>query len=287
MSIHDTIYRADNFMSDRIVYKPSPLYLRNLIDLEMQCFPDEPMNEEAFSTIIGNEFWISLSGSRLNGYGYLKVTPELAWIARVGVANEHRNKGIGARLMEAMLRRCQELPRNNVILYVQQDNPAAIHLYRKFNFNNAEESFQYIVEKNWFDRHRDCIKEQELKVSPIVDVPEQMMPVFSDQWYTLADLHDPPKTHVFVFLHNTLGSIGWCRLNPEFPGCFPFELDSPSTMLSSALRALEPYLSRNHTILKLTFADPMVARACTALGFRLNYRLYKMIRTSPDNPVEL
>lgn len=273
-------------MSYRIVYKPSRLYLRDLIHLETQCFPDEQMDKMAFSGIIDNEFWVSLSGSRVNGYGYLKITPELAWIVRVGVANKQRNKGIGAQLMDAMLKRCEELERNNIILYVRQDNPAAIHLYRKFDFDVAEESFQYIIEKDWFDGHRDCMNEQELTVSPVVDVPEQMMPVFTDQWSNLADLHDPPRTHVFVFLHETLGSIGYCRLNPEFPGCFPFELRSPSIVLSPALGALEPYLSKNHSILKLTLSDPMVANACGALGFRLNYRLYKMIRISTVTPVE-
>jgi hypothetical protein len=71
--------------------------------------------------------------------------------------------------------------------------------------------------------------------------------------------------------------MGYTRLNPGFPGCFPLELSSPAKHLPGAIAALEPYLSKQHTILKLTFADAAIAQACDALGFKLNYRLYKMI----------
>lgn len=273
-------------MSDRIVYQPSSKYIKDLITLEIQCFPDEPLDEEAFSSMITNEFWIALNEDNLIGYGYLKVKPELAWIARIGVAPRERSRGIGARLMDMMLRRCEEIPRETIILYVQQDNPAAIHLYRKFNFDITEESFQYIVESAWIHVQRDSGMEQQLKVSPITEVPLRIRPVFSGQWSNLAELHDPPKTYVFVFIHETIGTIGYCRLSPEFPGCFPFELQSPSTMLASVLGALEPYLSRNYPILKLTFADPGIAHACDTLDFRLNYRLYMMTRKLQNSPVD-
>ena len=178
--------------------------------------------------------------------------------------------------IKAMLKHCLKIPRHTVILYVQQDNPAVFHLYKKHGFRISEESYQYIVPiDKVFDGQysKDWIS---LNAIPVSDVPQQIIPDFPEQWSNLAEKHDPPKTYVLIFCLEGKQQIGYCRLNPEFPGCFPFVLSSPSTQIMSALAVLKPYLSKQHQILKLTFASSEMAQACNIYSFSLNYRLYKM-----------
>jgi ribosomal protein S18 acetylase RimI-like enzyme len=261
----------------QIVYRPSSLSFEEFHDIDIECFPGEPLGSDSFDSCVQSDFWAAMIEERCVGYGYLKVTPELAWIARIGVRATERNQGIGARLMEVMLEYCRSIPRHTVILYVQQDNPAAIHLYEKHGFSVADESYQYIVpvarlrEDGRFD---DCLT---LDAIPVSEMAPELQPTFPTQWSDLAGQHDPPGVHVLVFRRDDGQPVGYCRLCPGFPGCFPFELSSPDEHLAGAIKALEPCLSPDHSILKLTFASAAVAQACDALELELNYRLYKMI----------
>jgi ribosomal protein S18 acetylase RimI-like enzyme len=263
-------------VSINIVYQPSDLRFDEFHNVDEQCFPEEPISSESFISLMQSYFWAALSDERLVGYSYLKITPELAWVARVGVVATERNRGIGTKLMDAMLKHCLEIPRHTAMLYVRQDNPAAIHLYKKHGFRISEESYQYIVPIDQALDEQYPKDWKSLDAIPVTEVPQQLRPAFPEQWSHLTKWHDPPKTYVLVFCLEGKRQIGYCRLNPDFPGCFPFELSSPAEQLPGALAGLEPYLSKQHRILKLTFASPEVAQACNALGFKLNYRLYKM-----------
>lgn len=258
------------------MYRPSNLRFEDFRNLDEECFPEEPISSEAFNSFAQSDFWAALSDERLVGYSYLKMTPELAWIARLGVLAAERNKGIGTRLMQAMLKHCLEIPRQTVILYVLRNNPPAIHLYEKHGFRISEESYQYIVPTDQALEEQDATNSISLDAIPITEIPRQLKPTFPAQWSDLAEQHNPPKTYVLVFCLDGKRPIGYCRLNPDFPGCFPFELSSPSEQLMSALAGLKPYLSKELQILKLAFASPAMAQACDALGLKLNYRLYKM-----------
>jgi hypothetical protein len=48
--------------------------------------------------------------------------------------------------------------------------------------------------------------------------------------------------------------------------------------LVGALRSLEGCLLPDREILRMTFADDSLAAECDLLGFRLNYRLFRIIR---------
>jgi hypothetical protein len=178
--------------------------------------------------------------------------------------------------MDAMLQYVVRIPRRTVILYVRQDNPAATHLYEKYGFTVSEETYQYIVPTDRIPDQGRGGDSFSVEVVPVTEVPPHSRPAFSAQWSQIAKLHDPPKTYVLLFVIEGKQQIGYCRLSPGFPGCFPFELSSPREQLPGALAALKPYLSTEHKILKLTFASAEMAQACDALAFELNYCLYKM-----------
>ena len=58
--------------------------------------------------------------------------PEL-WINEIGVAVTHRRKGLGRRLIEALLRRGTELGCASAWVITDRDNPAAEALYRSLD----------------------------------------------------------------------------------------------------------------------------------------------------------
>ena len=263
-------------------FQPVNLCFEEFHKLDKQCFPDEPMSSESFNRCVKSGFWVVFCERQLIGYSHIDLTPDLAWIARVAVGPNYRNRGIGNMLMEAMLKYCRKVNRTTVILYVQQDNPAALHLYEKHGFQISAESFQYIVPIF------DFIEEQESDVGirfdalPISEISEALRPEFPLQWSNLSESHNPPKTYVLVFRVADNQQVGYCRLVPDFPGCFPFELSSSNKYLPIALTKLKPFLSKQNKILKLTFSNPMIAQACDTFGFKLNYRLYKMTATIKD-----
>lgn len=111
----------------------------------------------------------------------------------------------------------------------------------------------------------------------MIDVPERLRPTFPPQWSDLVARHSPPDSYTLLFrVEGSERSIGYCRLSPDFPGCFPFVLAVPGGNLAAALVALGPYLLPQHRILRLTLAGAEIAQACDDLGFSLNYRLFKM-----------
>lgn len=260
-------------------FQPVTLCFEEFHKLDKQCFPDEPMNNESFDRCVKSGFWAVFCERQLIGYSHIDLTPDLAWIARVAVVPSYRNRGIGNMIMEAMLKYCRKVNRTTIILYVQQDNPAAVHLYEKHGFQVSEESFQYIIPIHDFIEERKSDIAIQFDVLPIPEVSKAFRPEFPLQWSNLSELHNPPKAYVLVFRVPDNQQVGYCRLVPDFPGCFPFELSSPEEYLSIALIRLKSFLSKQYEILKLTFANPKIAQVCDSLGFKLNYRLYKMTAT--------
>lgn len=260
-------------------FQPVNLCFDEFHKLDKQCFPDEPMSSESFNRCVKSGFWTVFCERQLIGYSHINLTRDLAWIARIAVVINYRNRGIGNMLMETMLKYCRKVNRTTIILYVQQDNSAAVHLYEKHGFRISEESFQYIIPIHDFIEERKSDLGIRFDVLPISEVSEALRPEFPLQWSNLSESHNPPKMYVLVFRVADNQQVGYCRLVPTFPGCFPFELSSPKRYLSIALIRLKPFLSKQYEILKLTFANPKIARVCDSLGFKLNYRLYKMSAT--------
>ena len=118
-----------------------------------------------------------------------------------------------------------------------------------------------------------------LSITSINTVPPTQMPLLSSQWVDIAAFHNPPHQYVLIFQDAEGKSIGYCRLSPGFPGCFPFVIADPSKYLLIALKALKPYLLPEKESSKLTIDDSKVAQVCAEYQFRLNYKLHKMVRT--------
>jgi GNAT superfamily N-acetyltransferase len=284
-----------------IKYRPEKLDYETFARVDGPCFPDEPIESARFTEMLTQDFWAAFDDQGFIGFGYVVLKPAFAWIARVGVGPGRRGRGVGTRLMETMLEHCRKHGRSRVILYVMQDNAAAIRLYHKFGFSERETTYQYVVPiRKFLDSCRrppsgaaETSGPAEASGSsqaagpaetfgpvtavPINEADPEALPSFPEEWADIASMHDPPKNHVLIFMTDKAETTGFCRLSPEFPGCFPFVVDgSPVNRLARILCSLERYLNPGKEILKLTFPDGTLADECERLGFKLNYKLFKM-----------
>jgi ribosomal protein S18 acetylase RimI-like enzyme len=265
--------------SIRLEYKPKTLKFSAFSQVDTECFPDEPLDEASFFAFLGQDFWAALDNDHFVGYCSVQRKPDFAWLRRIGVDQTYRKQGIGRQLMQAAVDHSRKVGLPEMILYVQHDNRPAMHLYESFAFQRAEITFQYEYEIAQLYGIQLNLSQQQLMVIPINEVPISQLPAFSRQWSDIAAIHNPPYQHVLVFHDGNGNGIGYCRLTPSFPGCFPFVINKPGNYLLNALRGLRPYLNPEKVNLKLTIDDPTIAQLCESFGFQLNYTMYKMIRS--------
>lgn len=254
------------------VYQPQDLTYHEFMRVSNACFENEPVSEREFSSMKASDFWGVFAGEALVGFGFLKFQDDLAWIAKVAVAEAHRRQGIGRRLMELMIERAREEGKNQCILYVEQDNNGAIELYRSFGFSPAETTYQFVVPAARLVLRPEGIPTVTAKM--VTEIDEHELPEFKMQWMNLPESHNPPRTYVLVFFNADGHQVGYCRLSPQFPGSFPFVIEEPSKYLLPALLSIRPLLEKD--TLRLTFTGGDIAKACGELGYELNYTLYKM-----------
>jgi ribosomal-protein-alanine N-acetyltransferase len=267
-------------LTGRIVYRPGALDYGAFSKIEPDCFPDEPLDTRAFAEALKQDFWAVFDGEEFAGYGCVVLKQEFAWITRIGVGARWRRRGIGRSLMETMIGHCRKHGHKRVLLYVLQDNSPAIRLYREFDFRERETSYQYVVPIRRFLNSGRQSEGGPMNAVPIDKVNAGDLPAFPDQWADIASMHHPPENYVLIFRTGERHAAGYCRLSPGFPGCFPFVIESPGTgRLAGILGSLEQYLNKEEEILKLTFPGHALAEACEQLGFRLNYRLFRMERS--------
>ena len=104
--------------------------------LERACFPRDAYDPLTLLLLViwpGNVALRATNGERLVGFvvGDEPWGDWAAWIVTLGVAPQHRRRGIGARL----LTECEaHLKRPSLRLMVREGNAAAITLYRKLGY---------------------------------------------------------------------------------------------------------------------------------------------------------
>ncbi|MBN1944639.1 MAG: GNAT family N-acetyltransferase [Bradymonadales bacterium] len=262
-------------MDMRIEYRPPSLSYNRFYEVEVQCFPDEPLGPEEFAGVLARDFWAAYDSESLVGYSYLICKPEVTWLARLGVATSHRKRGIATRLLETMIAYCRSNGPADMMLYTQSTNRPALRLYERFDFKPIDGAYQFVLSD---PQERLSTEEGRIQAIPVVEIPRPEWPPLPREWGDLAETHSPPKRYVLLFRDRGGKTLGYCRLDPGFPGCFPLVLERPLENLASALEALHPYLRPEKDILKLTFSSDELADACRALGLGLNYNLVKMLR---------
>ncbi|MDP9497982.1 MAG: ribosomal protein S18-alanine N-acetyltransferase [Actinomycetota bacterium] len=120
--------------------------------VERALFPDEPWTERTFWSELGQlgsrHYLVALEaddraddaaadrlcGERLVGYAGLCDFPDEAWVQTLAVAPEAQGRGLGDRLLTALLDEAARRRAPAVSLEVRADNRAAQRLYERHGF---------------------------------------------------------------------------------------------------------------------------------------------------------
>jgi len=257
----------------KIHRNPQGLSFQEFHELDSHCFPKEPVQPDTFRRYMEDDLWAAWMGNELVGYCNLIHKPEIAWLARIGVRRDCRGLGIGRNLMKTAISRCRQLGYSAVILYVKKDNAPALALYRSLGFMIEETAWQYILHQ---PSSMTASADSSVTAVPLPDVEVAARPEFPPDWSDIDSMHRPPQQHVLVFQDSSGATLGYCRLSPDFPGCFPFRLADPERHLLPALRSMNGLLNPAKDHLKLTINAEPVSRACSRMNMELNYTLYRM-----------
>jgi GNAT superfamily N-acetyltransferase len=257
----------------RIEYKPAMLWGEAVRIIDAECFPDEPRDVHALAEAMQQDFWVAWDGDAVAGFAHVLRKPDVSWLSRIGTATAYRGRGVATALMQAVLAHCRQIGLPETVLYARPDNAVAIRLYERFGFRAVESTYQFVLPNpREFLLSVDAAR---IVAIPIDEVPESSLPRFRREWANIADMHQPPDNYVLIF-REAAATIGYCRLNPQFPGCFPFVVDQPSQRLMPALRSIREYLQPDKSILKVTVWDSGAAEVCRRAGLELHYELVKM-----------
>lgn len=269
-------------MTTSLRYQPGKLSFAEFHKLDMECFPQEPALQDEFEKIVQQDFWAAYDETGLVGFCHTNRTPDQYWISRLCVECSHRRQGIGSQLLQVAIDHARKAGMPGLLLYVQSDNLAAIQLYQRHGFETKGSAYQFLLA----DPHRilNLPTTRKITAVPLVEVEPSVWPTFPKEWQDIARLHKPPEQYVLLFRDPGGKTTGYCRFDPNFPGCFPFILEEPSLNLVLVLRALQEYTIPGKEALKLTFSSEELAETCRQLGFILNYQLFKMVRSGdiPD-----
>jgi ribosomal-protein-alanine N-acetyltransferase len=112
--------------------------LAELAELELEGVDVDPWTPEMFWSELAagpsRYYLTAVVAGRIVGYAGLAVTDEEAYIQTVGVCPSERGRGLGARLMIALLREARRRGARSCGLEVRTENQAARALYARLGF---------------------------------------------------------------------------------------------------------------------------------------------------------
>lgn len=107
--------------------------------LEKKCF-SRPWSREVLEAEMLNRgavFFVAYEQSSLQGYIGMHAVMDEGYIANVAVEEDVRRQGVASRLMEALLRYCEEHKLGFVTLEARESNAPAISFYMKNGFRQV------------------------------------------------------------------------------------------------------------------------------------------------------
>lgn len=107
--------------------------------LEKICF-SSPWSEKSLMDEIDNRdavFLVAVDGEKLLGYGGMHIPCGDCYIDNIAVFPEEQGKGIGRKIVEALIFEAKKINGNFISLEVRHSNSTAISLYTSMGFKNA------------------------------------------------------------------------------------------------------------------------------------------------------
>ena len=116
-----------------------------LLPLETELFPDEPWSARLFwselAQVETRHYVVALADpeqgqgqDQVVGWAGLCDYPDEAWVQTMAVAPSAQGRGLGARLLRALLEEAERRRQRVVSLEVRADNAAAQRLYERHGF---------------------------------------------------------------------------------------------------------------------------------------------------------
>lgn len=115
-------------------------HIADLLPIEEELFGEEQWSAGMFwnELAMGHHYLVALDGERVVGYAGLAVTAPggdgEAWVQNIGVRGDAQRRGIGRRLLEALLAEAGRHGVAQVLLEVAVDNAPAQRLYARYGF---------------------------------------------------------------------------------------------------------------------------------------------------------
>lgn len=107
-----------------------------VMEIEARAYPF-PWTQGIFGDCLhaGYPMWVQEQAGRLVGYGVLSIAAGEAHVLNLCTAPGHEGRGLGTRMLQALLRVARGQRAQRVFLEVRPSNPRAIALYERSGFN--------------------------------------------------------------------------------------------------------------------------------------------------------
>lgn len=129
-------------MSDYRIEEMRREHIEDVLSVEKLSFTI-PWSREAFiQEVLYNQlarYLVVIKDDRAVAYGGMWFILDEAHITNIAVHPEYRRKGLGSKLLAAMIRTAEEKGIGQLTLEVRRSNETAIHMYRSFGFEVAGE----------------------------------------------------------------------------------------------------------------------------------------------------
>lgn len=250
-----------------IHHNPPDIRYEDFCVLNDACFPHEPVGAVEFGEYRATDHWVVFDDEPI-AFAVLTSSHERCHIRRIGVLPSYRRSGIASELMERMFERAHSRHCKHVDLLVQQDNPAAIELYRRYRFQIIGESVQFAVTIQEYPQGQ-------VIAVPIPDVLSRFTVQLPEQYTRWRSKHSPPVTHVLILMKDS-AVVGFTRFSPDFPGCSPFVLERPTSDIAAMIGALRPFATPDKLDIKVTTSDHPAIDSFRLAKIPENYSLYHM-----------
>ncbi|HEU0103593.1 MAG TPA: ribosomal protein S18-alanine N-acetyltransferase [Mycobacteriales bacterium] len=116
-------------------------HIEPLLAIESALFGDEPWTARTFWSELGQvetrHYVVARAGDALVGYAGLCDYPDEAWVQTMAVAPACQGRGIGRRLLLALLEEAHRRGQRVVALEVRADNTPAQALYAAHGFHRT------------------------------------------------------------------------------------------------------------------------------------------------------
>jgi ribosomal protein S18 acetylase RimI-like enzyme len=243
--------------------------------IDAELFPDDLMSHESFSRAISRGAFLALeSDARIIGMLVVsKFGDSAGHLGRIGVAKSMQNQGLGARLMEHALDWFRNENLAHAILYTQDHNKHAQHLYKKFGFGIIGTTWHYFVPFSTITPTGNyyCSPIQENEIELVGQKYHEYLPAAQIRRFLESE-----DFHVLVLKNKRENVVGACRFTPSFPGCMPFQIDDLDG-LDDFVSGMQAFSLPEYDYVRLTFTDnESLAALSDNRGYKRHHKLFRM-----------